>query len=78
MRKRTISRPRTSRHPFAAVYAGSPAPDAGQKNPLVGMGLNFVAQENAVASFAGRFLQRERDRVAETASWERVLIGKRA
>ena len=54
------------------------APDRGQEPPLVGMRLEVVVQEHAVARLAWRVLQRQRDEVAEPAGRHGVLAGKQA
>ncbi|MCY4377090.1 MAG: hypothetical protein OXC31_25310 [Spirochaetaceae bacterium] len=75
-----------------AEYAAAPArflghvadldrcqtPDRGQVPPLVGMRLEVVVQEHAVAGLARRVLQRQRDEVAEPAGRHGVLTGKQA
>jgi hypothetical protein len=53
-------------------------PNRGEKHPLVGVGIEIVVEEQAVAPFTRLFLQGQRDQVAESALGQRVLVGKEA
>src|SRR5215831_15403254 len=48
----------------------------GQERPLIGMRLELVVDEHAVAALARPSLQGERDEIAEAAAWHRVLARK--
>lgn len=49
---------------------------AREKRPLVGKRHQRSIHEDAVSIFTRRFLQWQRDEVAEAAVWQRVLVGK--
>ena len=52
--------------------------NTGEIDPLIGVRLEVLAEEDGAGVGAARVLQRQRDEVAETAGRHRVLVGEQA